>query len=213
VSASAYYRRARGERCARDMEDERLLAVIRETHRRTTRPTDTGGPGRRAGETAPRCQVQRLVRAHGIEGANRRGKPWRAIQPRSAARDARGHPTRRVRTALRPRTRARQPDSGQRINRVDLAEGRRSAHNASTRGRRRRSRAPTVNAVRERPRRPDATRSGRATGRPGMKVLPVASPTGSLGAPAEIRRRNLQTQSPRRPVRLKALNTARQDPA
>ena len=33
VSASAYYHRARGERCARELEDERLLAVIRETHR------------------------------------------------------------------------------------------------------------------------------------------------------------------------------------
>src|ERR1019366_394172 len=33
VSASAYYHRARGERSARQLEDERLLGVIRETHK------------------------------------------------------------------------------------------------------------------------------------------------------------------------------------
>jgi putative transposase len=32
VSASAYYERARGERCARAVEDERLLARILELH-------------------------------------------------------------------------------------------------------------------------------------------------------------------------------------
>ena len=35
----------------------------------------------RAGETAPRCRVQRLMRAHGIQGAKRRGKPWRTTIP------------------------------------------------------------------------------------------------------------------------------------
>ena len=33
VSASAYYERKTGERSARDLEDERLLAVIRQTHK------------------------------------------------------------------------------------------------------------------------------------------------------------------------------------
>ena len=33
VSASAYFQRAKGERAARELEDERLLAVIREAHR------------------------------------------------------------------------------------------------------------------------------------------------------------------------------------
>ena len=33
VSASAYYQRATGERSARELEDERLLAVIRSVHR------------------------------------------------------------------------------------------------------------------------------------------------------------------------------------
>jgi putative transposase len=44
----------------------------------------TGGPGKalkRAGESVPRCQVQRLMRAHGIQGAKRRGKPWRTTKP------------------------------------------------------------------------------------------------------------------------------------
>jgi transposase InsO family protein len=84
VSASAYYHRARGHRCARDLEDERLLARIREVHlanyeaygyRRTWKAL------RRDGESAPRCQVQRLMRRHGIQGAKRRGKPWRTTKP------------------------------------------------------------------------------------------------------------------------------------
>ena len=80
VSASAYFQRAKGERCARELEDERLLAVIRKTHkvnfeaygyRRTWKAL------LRAGERVPRCQVQRLMRQAGIQGAKRRGKPWR----------------------------------------------------------------------------------------------------------------------------------------
>jgi putative transposase len=80
VSASAYYHRATGERSARLVGDERLLATIRQTH---TDNFEAYGYRkmwktlRRAGETAPRCQVQRLMRAHGIQGAKRRGKPWR----------------------------------------------------------------------------------------------------------------------------------------
>ena len=84
VSASAYYHRARGERCARELEDERLLAVIRETHRSNYEAYGyrrTWKALRRAGETAPRCRVQRLMRAHGIQGAKRRGKPWRTTIP------------------------------------------------------------------------------------------------------------------------------------
>ena len=84
VSASAYYRRARGGRCARDVEDERLLAVIGETHRANYEAYGYRRMWkalRRAGEIAPRCQVQRLMRAHGIQGAKRRGKPWRTTKP------------------------------------------------------------------------------------------------------------------------------------
>jgi putative transposase len=80
VSASAYYQRATGERSARAIEDERLLAVIRRTHKENY---EAYGYRRmwkalgRAGERAPRCQVQRLMVEAGIQGAKRRGKPWR----------------------------------------------------------------------------------------------------------------------------------------
>src|SRR6266498_529778 len=36
---------------------------------------------RRAGEQVPRCRVQRLMKANGIQGAKRRGKPWRTTRP------------------------------------------------------------------------------------------------------------------------------------
>jgi transposase InsO family protein len=80
VSASAYYQRATGERSARALGDERLLERIREVHaanyyaygyRRTWKAL------RRAGEPVGRDHVRRLMHAHGIQGAKRRGKPWR----------------------------------------------------------------------------------------------------------------------------------------
>lgn len=89
VSASAYYHRASGERSERSKEDERLLGVIRATHeanylaygyRRMWKAL------RRAGEQVPRCRVQRLMRAHGIWGAKRRGKPWRTTKPDPSAK-------------------------------------------------------------------------------------------------------------------------------
>ncbi len=89
VSASAYYQRKTGGRSARSLEDERLLERIREVHeanycaygyRRTWKAL------RRAGEQVPRCRVQRLMRAHGIQGAKRRGKPWRTTTPDPDAR-------------------------------------------------------------------------------------------------------------------------------
>jgi putative transposase len=36
---------------------------------------------RPAGERVPRCRVQRLMKTHGIQGAKRRGKPWRTTRP------------------------------------------------------------------------------------------------------------------------------------
>jgi putative transposase len=80
VSASAYYRRATGQRSARVIDDERLLDRIREVHaanyyaygyRRTWKALG------RAGEEVGRDRVKRLMRTHGIQGAKRRGKPWR----------------------------------------------------------------------------------------------------------------------------------------
>jgi putative transposase len=84
VSASAYFQRAKGERSARGLQDERLLAVIRETHRVNF---EAYGYRRmwkallRAGEPVARCQVQRLMRQAGLQGAKRRGKPWRTTIP------------------------------------------------------------------------------------------------------------------------------------
>jgi putative transposase len=89
VSASAYYRRASGERSARRIEDERLLGVIRELHaanyyaygyRRTWKAL------LRAGEDVGRDRVKRLMRTHGIQGAKRRGKPWRTTSTDPKAR-------------------------------------------------------------------------------------------------------------------------------
>ena len=80
VSASAYYERASGRRSTRAVEDERLLAEIRRTHKKNY---EAYGYRRmwialkRAGETVGRGHVQRLMRANGIQGAKRRGKPWR----------------------------------------------------------------------------------------------------------------------------------------
>ena len=84
VSASAFYHRQTGQRSARRREDERLLAVIRDTHKKNYEAYGyrrTWKALLRAGEQAPRCRVQRLMAANGIRGAKRRGKPWRTTTP------------------------------------------------------------------------------------------------------------------------------------
>jgi putative transposase len=84
VSASAYYERAKGQRSARSLQDERVLQLIRETHKRNWEAYGYRRMWkalRRAGEGVPRCQVQRLMAAHGIKGAKRRGRPWRTTTP------------------------------------------------------------------------------------------------------------------------------------
>jgi putative transposase len=89
VSASAYYQRASGERSDRVVEDERLLEVIKDTHKENY---ECYGYRRtwkallRKGEQAPRCRVQRLMREAGIRGAKRRGRPWRTTTPDAGAR-------------------------------------------------------------------------------------------------------------------------------
>jgi putative transposase len=84
VSVSAYYQRASGRRSARQVEDERLLRRIGEVHeanyaaygyRRTWKAL------LRAGENVGRDRVKRLMREHAIQGAKRRGKPWRTTRP------------------------------------------------------------------------------------------------------------------------------------
>ena len=80
VSASAYYQRATGERSVRRVADERLLELIREIHRRNYFAYGSWRMWkalRRAGEHVGRGRVERLMRSHGIQGAKRRGKPWR----------------------------------------------------------------------------------------------------------------------------------------
>jgi putative transposase len=89
VSASAYYQRKTGQRSRRRLEDERLLGRIRELHRANYYAYGSRRMWkalRRAGEPVARCTVERLMRAHGIQGAKRRGKPWRTTRPDPAAR-------------------------------------------------------------------------------------------------------------------------------
>jgi putative transposase len=84
VSASAYYERATGRRSARAVEDERLLAQIKEVHERNYCAYGyrrTWIALKRQGEQVGRGRVQRLMRQAGIQGAKRRGKPWRTTTP------------------------------------------------------------------------------------------------------------------------------------
>ena len=63
VSVSAYYQRRGGRRSARAVEDERLLARIRELHAANYYAYGYRRMWKtllRAGEQQPRCQVQRL---------------------------------------------------------------------------------------------------------------------------------------------------------
>ena len=88
VSASAYYRRATGERSARVIEDERLLDVIKATHEANYFAYGYRKMWlalKRAGHDVGRDHVKRLMRAHAIQGAKRRGKPWRTTTPDASA--------------------------------------------------------------------------------------------------------------------------------
>lgn len=84
ISASAYYRRRGGGRSARSVEDERLLARIKEVHEANycaygyRRMWIALG---RQGEEVGRGRVQRLMKTAGIQGAKRRGKAWRTTTP------------------------------------------------------------------------------------------------------------------------------------
>ena len=84
VSASAYYQRATGSRSPRQHPDERLLALVRSAHE-----ANYGAYGyrrmwrllTRQGEPVGRDRVARLMRSDGLQGAKRRGKPWRTTTP------------------------------------------------------------------------------------------------------------------------------------
>ena len=89
VSASAYYQRASGHRSTRQLEDERLLARIRELHAANYYAYGSRRMWKalvREGEQVGRGRVERLMRRNGIQGAKRRGKPWRTTIPDPAAR-------------------------------------------------------------------------------------------------------------------------------
>ena len=91
VSASAYYQRGSGERSARELEDERLLGRIREVHERNYFAYGSWRMWKallRAGEDAGRGRVERLMRRNGIQGAKRRGLPWRTTRTDPTARRA-----------------------------------------------------------------------------------------------------------------------------
>jgi transposase InsO family protein len=88
VSASAYYQRATGQRSRRVINDERLLGVIKTTHE-----ANYFAYGYRkmwlalgrAGHQVGRDHVKRLMRQAHIQGAKRRGKPWRTTTPDASA--------------------------------------------------------------------------------------------------------------------------------
>jgi putative transposase len=83
VSASAYYKRATGERSQRQVEDERLLERIRELHEANYLAYGSRRMWKallRDGWQVGRSRVERLMRQHGIQGAKRRGKPWRTTK-------------------------------------------------------------------------------------------------------------------------------------
>lgn len=89
VSASAYYERRAGQRSARAIEDERLLARIREVHERNYCAYGYRRMWialKREGENVGKGRVQRLMRDAEIQGAKRRGKPWRTTKPDPEAR-------------------------------------------------------------------------------------------------------------------------------
>ena len=84
VSASAYYHRKSGRRSRRAVEDEWLLEQIERAHAANW---DCYGYRRtwlqlkREGIRVGRDRVKRLMRREGIQGAKRRGKPWRTTRP------------------------------------------------------------------------------------------------------------------------------------
>ena len=88
VSASAYYERATGRRSARALEDERLIGVIENLHAENYCAYGSRRMWKaliREGEQVGRGRVERLMRQNGIQGAKRRGKPWRTTKSDPAA--------------------------------------------------------------------------------------------------------------------------------
>ena len=92
VSASAYYERASGHRSARALEDERLLERIRALHKKNFEAYGSRRMWKallRDGWPVGHSRVERLMRQHAIQGAKRRGRPWRTTTPDPQAQRAR----------------------------------------------------------------------------------------------------------------------------
>jgi putative transposase len=82
--ASAYYERASGRRSTRAINDERLLQRIRQLHEANYLAYGSRRMWKallRSGEIVGRDRVARLMRQNAIQGAKRRGKPWRTTRP------------------------------------------------------------------------------------------------------------------------------------
>lgn len=80
VSASAYYQRATGQVSTRALEDERLTNRIVELYEANYCAYGYRRMWKallREGLDVGRDRVKRLMRREGIQGAKRRGKPWR----------------------------------------------------------------------------------------------------------------------------------------
>ena len=88
VSPSAYYQRASGQRSERAVRHERLAGRIGEVHEANYRAYGYRRVHKvleRQGEVVGRDQVAGLMRQQGLQGAKRRGKPWRTTTPDKAA--------------------------------------------------------------------------------------------------------------------------------
>ena len=84
ISASAYYQRAKGKCSVRSLKDERLTRRIAEIHEANYCAYGYRRMWialRRQGEEVGRARVARLMREAGIQGAKRRGRPWRTTKP------------------------------------------------------------------------------------------------------------------------------------
>ncbi len=81
VSRSAHYERRSGQRSARAIRDDELVATIRQVHVENFEAYGYRKMHlalRRAGvQDVGRDRVKRLMRRHGIQGAKRRGKKWK----------------------------------------------------------------------------------------------------------------------------------------
>jgi len=91
IAPSTYYARLRRPASARTVRDAELLVEIKRVHGDPKFGRGLYGYRKvwhqllREGIVAPRCQVERLMRAAGLQGVRRRGKRFVTTKPDSAA--------------------------------------------------------------------------------------------------------------------------------